>query len=133
MNSGALYGKWFVALGGINAVIAVGLGAAAAHVFKGHLMATNGAEIFQTALQFHLFHALGLIVVGLVALRYSRSTWFAWSGGLMLAGIFLFSVNLYLRCLIDFNVGHATVPLGGICFMLAWLIFTLGACQIQAG
>lgn len=100
------------------------LGAAAAHLPS----ASDGATqpVFQTALQFHQFHALGLLTVGLVAARFPSSRWFIGAGWLMVVGTLFFSGNIYLRILADFNDLHAITPYGGGAWILAWVMLAIG-------
>lgn len=88
-----------LAAGGLNAAFAVALGAGGAHALKAVLAANDSANNFALALQYHQFHALGLILLGLVADRLPASRYLAWAGYLMLAGIVLFSGGLYLLSL----------------------------------
>ena len=119
--------RWFLALGAINAALAVALGAAATHALRGILASNDPAGWFQTALHYQQFHALGLLVVGLAVARFPGCRWFAWAGWLLLAGIVLFSGNLYLRSIASIHDLHAVTPFGGGAFILGWLVFAVGA------
>jgi uncharacterized membrane protein YgdD (TMEM256/DUF423 family) len=111
-------------MGAFSAAASVMLGAAAAHLPG----ASDGAtqSVFHTALQFHQFHALGLLIVGLVAARFPSSRWFIGAGWLMVVGTLFFSGNIYLRILADFNDLHAITPYGGGAWILAWLLLAIG-------
>lgn len=117
----------FLVLGGLNAAVSVALGAAGTHALKAVLIANDPANWFALALQYHQFHALGLILVGIVADRIPVSRCLLWAGGLMLAGIVLFSGSLYLISLIGLHAVHAAIPFGGASFIVAWLLFAVGA------
>jgi uncharacterized membrane protein YgdD (TMEM256/DUF423 family) len=68
----------FVILGGLLAALAVGLGALGAHALKSQLTPEH-LVTFQTAVQYQMYHAIGLVLVGLLSLcRHSR--WFDFSG-----------------------------------------------------
>ncbi len=123
MNSHA---KWFLVLGGVNAAIAVALGAAGTHALKAQLALTDPAGWFAVALQYHQYHSLGLILVGLAAGRFGSSKWFAWAGWLMFLGILLFSGSLYLRSLAGVHALHAAIPFGGAALIVSWLLFAMG-------
>jgi uncharacterized membrane protein YgdD (TMEM256/DUF423 family) len=124
--------RWFLVLGGVNAALGVALAAAGAHALKTQLTGYE-AELFRTALEYHQYHALGLVLVGLAGTCWSPSVWFRWSGWLMLAGIVLFSGNLYLRSLAGFNALHAVTPFGGGAFILSWVLFAVGALRAPRG
>lgn len=112
--------------GGLNAAFAVALGAGGAHALKAVLAANDSANNFALALQYHQFHALGLILLGLVADRLPASRYLAWAGYLMLAGIALFSGGLYLFSLFGLRAIHMAIPFGGASFIAAWLLFAIG-------
>ena len=121
-----LHARWFLVLGGLNAAIAVSLGAAGTHALKAQLALNDPAGWFAVALQYHQYHALGLIVVGLVAGRFPPSKWFTCAGWLMFVGILLFSGNLYLRSLAGVHALHAAIPVGGATLIVSWLLFAIG-------
>jgi uncharacterized membrane protein YgdD (TMEM256/DUF423 family) len=52
-----------------------------------------------------------------------RSVWLKWSGGLMVAGIILFSGSLYVLSITSAHWLGAITPAGGIALILAWLLF----------
>ncbi len=114
----------FVALGALSGAASVALGAAGAHALAGLPEVT--ANWFRTALQYQQFHALGLVLVGLVAER-AGNRWVLAAGALMLVGTLLFSGNLYLRALADVHALHAVTPFGGGAFILGWLALAIGA------
>jgi uncharacterized membrane protein YgdD (TMEM256/DUF423 family) len=131
MNILSAHARWFLALGSVNAALAVALGAAATHGLKALLVANDPAGWFAVALQYHQLHALGLIVVGLAAARFPQSRCFAWCGWLLFAGIVLFSGNLYLRSLAGIHDLHAATPFGGASFIAGWLLFAVGALRLR--
>ena len=83
----------FVVLGGLLAALAVGLGAIGAHALKSQLTPEQLAT-YHTAVQYQMYHAIGLVLVGLLGLNH-RSRWFDGAGWAMLIGIVLFSGLLY--------------------------------------
>jgi uncharacterized membrane protein YgdD (TMEM256/DUF423 family) len=113
--------KIFLILGACNAFIAVLLGAFGAHALKTRLPADLMA-VFQTGNQYHFYHALGLLLVGLTAMHLSDSASLRAAGWLMLAGIGLFSGSLYLLAVTGVRWLGAITPLGGMAFLLAWLL-----------
>lgn len=114
--------KLFLILGGINAALVVMLGAFGVHGLKAKLTAEMLA-VYQTGVHYHLFHALGLLVVGLVATQIADSVWLKWSGWLMLAGIVLFSGSLYVLSVSGLRWLGMVTPFGGMAFILAWALF----------
>ncbi len=113
----------FLAIGAVAAALSVALGAAGAHRLAG--LPEHARSLFQTALQYHQLHALGLLATGLLADRFPGRL-IRLAGGLMIAGLLLFSGNLYLRSLADFHALHAVTPWGGGAFILGWLALAAG-------
>lgn len=116
--------KLFTSLGSINALIAVMLGAFGAHALKSRL-SPEMMEIFQTGVQYHFYHALGLLAVGIIAYHLPDSGWLKWSGWLMLAGIIIFSGSLYILSTTGIKWLGAITPIGGTAFIVAWILLTI--------
>lgn len=117
--------KLFIAIGCLNAMLAVILGAFGAHALKSRL-AENMLAIYQTGVQYHFYHALGLIVAGLLIIQLVPSLWFKSAGWLMLLGILLFSGSLYLLSITGLRWPGAITPLGGTAFIIAWGLLFIG-------
>lgn len=103
--------------GAINAALAVALGAFGAHGLK-HYVAESALQTWHTAAQYHFYHALGLILIGILTRDFSHA---ARPGYLMLAGIVLFCGSLYALVLSGVKILGAITPFGGLCFIVAWL------------
>ena len=104
--------KLFVSLGALAAALGVALGAFGAHALKARLSADMLA-VWQTAVQYHLWHALGLVAIGLLAQHLPASVPVRVAGWLMLAGIVLFSGSLYALALSGTRSLGAIAPFGG--------------------
>jgi len=113
--------KLFTLLGSINALLAVMIGAFGAHALKNRLT-SEMLEIFQTGVQYHFYHALGLIAVGLIAMHLPESSWVRWSGWVMLTGIIVFSGSLYILSVSGIRWLGAVTPIGGTAFILSWVL-----------
>ncbi|SFL96418.1 DUF423 domain-containing protein [Nitrosomonas communis] len=119
--------RTFLALGAINAFLCVLFGALGAHGLK-HTLTTDMLVIFQTGVQYHFYHALGLILVGLVLLiNLSQSRLLKLSGWLMFTGILLFSGTLYIMSVTGIRGLGIVAPFGGLSYMSAWLLFAYAA------
>lgn len=103
----------------------VALGAFAAHGLKARLSAEYLA-IFQTGVQFQLFHALALMGVALLALQAPGRLLTA-AGALFSLGVLLFSGSLYLLTLTGVGKLGMITPLGGMAFLTGWLCLALAA------
>ncbi len=118
--------KTFLMLGAINAFLCVAFGAFGAHGLKQRL-SVDMLAVYQTGVQYHFYHALGLIVVGLVLLHLPKSRPVVLSGWLMLTGIVLFSVSLYALSLTGIRGLGMITPFGGVAFLSAWALLAYGA------
>jgi uncharacterized membrane protein YgdD (TMEM256/DUF423 family) len=101
--------------------VAVALGAFGAHALKSRLEPDLLAT-WQTGVQYHAWHALGLFAIGLLMLHWPERSDLALAGWLMIAGIVLFSGSLYALALTGVRTLGAITPFGGIAFLAAWLV-----------
>ncbi len=114
----------FIFLGGLCALLGVAFGAFGAHALKNSL-STEALAIYRTAVDYQMWHALGLLAIGILNQQSPEINILRWSGWLMFSGIVLFSGSLYvLACTNTTWVGIIT-PIGGVCFLLAWLFLCL--------
>jgi uncharacterized membrane protein YgdD (TMEM256/DUF423 family) len=114
----------FVAIGAWAAMVGVALGAFGTHSLRGKISLEN-LEVWRTAVQYHLIHALALIGVGLAA-AHSDSKLLRTSGWMFLVGIVIFGGSLYALALTDLRYLGAITPLGGLCFLIGWATFAVG-------
>ena len=117
--------KVILALGAGFAAAAVLLGAFGAHALKSKL-AAEALGVYQTAVQYHFWHALGLLAVGLAALQLAGRPWLVAAACLLAGGIVLFSGSLYLLALSGQRWFGVVTPFGGAAFILGWIAFGVG-------
>lgn len=113
--------KLFVVLGSLNAFLAVALGAFGAHGLKSRVSA-DMLTVWQTGVQYHMFHALGLILLGLLIYLLPQVGQLRISGWLLFSGVVLFSGSLYAMVLSGVRALGMVTPIGGITFLLGWLL-----------
>ncbi|QWU17801.1 Uncharacterized membrane protein YgdD, TMEM256/DUF423 family [Paenibacillus sophorae] len=118
--------RTFIGLGALLAMLAVAIGAFGAHILKSSL-GESAMAVYETGVQYHMMHALGLLIVGIAAGQWGESSRLRWSGWLLLAGIVLFSGSLYALSISGIKVLGAITPLGGVCFIAGWLLLALEA------
>jgi uncharacterized membrane protein YgdD (TMEM256/DUF423 family) len=110
------------ATGAILMALGVMLGAFGAHGLRARLDAYS-MGVYEKAVFYHFVHALGLLIVSILpktgTLQPSAA---AWVCGLLLAGIALFSGSLYLLAVTGNRMLGAITPLGGVCFIAAWVL-----------
>ena len=121
--------KIFLLIGTILAGLAVALGAFGAHGLK-RLVDAETVGIYQTGVQYQMYHALALLALGILGDRISNQ-FLGYAGFLFIAGIVLFSGSLYLiASLKAMNkvvvpaVGIMT-PVGGLLFIVGWIMLLI--------
>lgn len=102
--------------------LAVAIGAFGAHALKERLD-DNGQKTYQTGVQYHLAHGLGLLLMGLFAPSAALSVTIQLAGWLLFAGIVLFSGSLYALSVTGIRKLGAITPIGGVAFLAGWVLF----------
>ena len=108
----------FLVAGCLLSLFAVAAGAFGAHGLEGSLSADRLAT-FETAARYQMYHALGLLALGLLAARWPTRAW-AGPGLLMLLGVLIFSGSLYALALSGVGVFGAIAPIGGTGLIASW-------------
>lgn len=111
---------------GLSGVV---LGALGSHALKTKLSVT-ALTAFQTGVQYQLLHAVVLLVLAIWYWQKPKKL-IASSGLFFILGILLFSGSIYCLTLINLGLGIVT-PIGGVFFMLGWLMLFISAFQCTA-
>ena len=101
--------------------LAVALGAFGAHALKSRLSG-EAAGVWQTAVQYHAWHALALFGLGLLMLHWPERLGLGFTAWMFVAGIVLFSGSLYALALTGVRGLGAVTPIGGIAFLVGWAV-----------
>lgn len=110
----------WLAVAAVNLALAVVTGAFGAHALRDRL-SVDAAGWWQTAVQYHFIHALGLLALGML-LRDARAPAGLGAAAVWLQlGIVLFSGSLYAMALGAPRLLGAVAPLGGTAFIIGWL------------
>jgi len=123
--------RYFIALAALNGLLVVALGAFGAHALKTRFDEYS-LNLYQTAVQYHFYHSLALLGVGLLSLWYPQSALLRSSGIAFALGILVFSGSLYALSFTGLRWLGAITPLGGIAFMLGWACLALAAWRLPA-
>jgi uncharacterized membrane protein YgdD (TMEM256/DUF423 family) len=115
-------------LAGALLALAVAFGAFGAHALRARLSPDMSA-VWQTAVQYHAWHALGLAIVGLFLQQRPAAAGMALAGWLFVAGVVLFSGSLYAMALTGMRSLGAVTPIGGAAFIAGWIVFAWAAWQ----
>lgn len=119
----------FFALGSFSAALGVMAGAFGAHGLRSRLDAEM-MEIFQTGVKYHLIHALGLLAVAWAVQRWGGPLPVT-AGWLLVAGTVIFSGSLYALSLTGLRALGAVTPLGGVAFIVGWVLLGIAALQAR--
>lgn len=120
--------KKFIVTGALHGFLAVALGAFGAHALK-DVVDEYGLSIWETAVQYQMFHATGLLVIGLLM----SSKLLGEVKQLKLAGIFFnlgivfFAGSLYVLAVSGIKVLGAITPIGGVLFLAGWVLIIVSA------
>ncbi|NBA88847.1 DUF423 domain-containing protein [Emticicia sp. CRIBPO] len=113
--------KLFLLSGAVLGFLGVGLGAFGAHALKSMLEASNRLETYETAVKYQFYHALFLILIGLLSKDFTAST-LKYSGYTTLAGVIIFSGSLYIICFTGIKAFGAVAPIGGTLLLAGWAL-----------
>ncbi len=111
--------KWMIT-GAVLMSFAVIIGAFGAHSLKEKITAEY-LTVFETGVKYHFYHALGMMIVSLSAFQFSTVSYHI-PCILFLAGIILFSGSLYVLSITGIKWLGAIAPIGGVSFILGWLL-----------
>jgi len=110
---------------GVSGFLAVFFGAFGSHVLKARL-GEKFFSVFQTANQYHFWHTLALLALAILMLSRPQK-FFKMSAAFFVAGLMLFSGNLYAYAISSERVFALLAPLGGVSLMLGWLFLIWGS------
>lgn len=112
----------WILVGGVSALLTVLIGAFATHGLEARLD-EKALGWIDTAIRYQMFHALGLIAVGVLGRDQIRNLDITVSGYAFTVGTLLFCGLLYAMALGAPRFFGAVVPIGGLAFILGWIFF----------
>ncbi|MET4563283.1 uncharacterized membrane protein YgdD (TMEM256/DUF423 family) [Lysinibacillus parviboronicapiens] len=120
--------KRFIVTGALHGFLAVAFGAFGAHALK-DILDDYGQGIWETAVQYQMFHATGLLVIGLLMSTklLGEIKKLNVAGMFFNLGIVFFSGSLYVLALSGIKVLGAITPIGGVLFLAGWVLIILTA------
>lgn len=115
--------KKFFLFGSILIALAVILGAFGAHGLEEILIENQRLDTYETAVKYHFYHALGLILIGTIAgyIKDNMNLVFYF----MIFGVLIFSGSLYTLSITNIKWLGAITPIGGLLFISAWILLAL--------
>lgn len=114
-----------LAIAGLLLALATIFGAFGVHALKAQL-SPDRLQVYETAVRYHFFHALGLLGIGLT-LRFIDVGPIRWAAVLVLVGIILFSGSLYALTFGAPRPFGIVTPFGGLTLIAGWISFAIGA------
>jgi uncharacterized membrane protein YgdD (TMEM256/DUF423 family) len=119
--------RWVLVAGAGFAMLAVMIGAFAAHGLK-QVLDTYSLGLFETASRYQMYHAIGLLIVAVIStIPQFSPRWLKFAAFAFILGIVLFSGSLYLLALSGIKWLGAITPLGGVAFLFGWLALIVAA------
>ncbi|WP_224996494.1 DUF423 domain-containing protein [Cesiribacter sp. SM1] len=116
--------NFFLQAGAVLAGLAVALGAFGAHGLRNMLLQTGRTANFETAAQYQMYHALAILLVGVLLIHYPHRQ-LVWAGWCFIVGIFFFSGSLYILSLSNVTKWGAVTPIGGVAFLAGWVLLLI--------
>ena len=113
--------KSLLIVGSVFAALSVLLGAFGAHGLKNRLSIEDLA-IFETAVRYQMYHALGILLMGLASIDLTEKL-VSTPAYFLILGIIVFSGSLFLLVFTNLRWFGAITPIGGLCLIIGWLLF----------
>lgn len=117
-------------MAGFFGVTGVAAGAFGAHAL-GASVTPERLAVWETAAEYHLIHAVVLLVLAMRTTGTGALERFAAVGFTL--GVLLFSFSLYALVLTDISRFAMITPVGGLFLMLSWLAISWHALSRKAG
>ncbi|MBM3415215.1 MAG: DUF423 domain-containing protein [Bacteroidetes bacterium] len=128
----------FLVTGALLSGIAVILGAFGAHGLQKITSEEKIVQGFQTAVQYQLWHSFALMLTGVLYSGAFSPRLLRWAAICFITGIFLFSGSLYLLGFLKIQespvvkIAGPVTPVGGLFFILGWLILVIALLKKKA-
>jgi len=118
----------------IICMLSVIFGAFGAHSLQ-NLVNERSISIFQTGVRYQFYHGLALLFCTIYYKNYQKQ-FINIAGILFIAGVLFFSGSLYLLSLknviqIPTQIVGPLTPIGGVLFIVGWIILLIGSIKIS--
>ncbi|MEO0457299.1 MAG: DUF423 domain-containing protein [Cyanobacteria bacterium P01_A01_bin.114] len=118
--------RLLIAIASILGALSVAGGAFGAHALKDRLT-EKALATFETGIRYQMYHALALLLVGLLMQQQPESSGLANVGWAFILGVVIFSGSLYGVSLSGVKILGAVAPIGGVAFIAGWLMLAWAA------
>ena len=116
----------YLRIGAILGALAVVVGAFGAHGLES-ILSGEMAEVFETGVKYHFYHALAILAVAAGSSALWRSRLCIWACRAWAFGILIFSGTLYALALTEIGWLGAITPIGGVALIAGWVLLALAA------
>ena len=117
--------KQIIIIGSCAALFAVLIGAFGAHTLNDLIASNDRLDAFSTASKYHFYHSFALLFLGLIAIHVEKNYLLLAKWGFTI-GIIIFSGSLYILAITNISWLGAITPIGGVCFIFAWVGVAMG-------
>lgn len=113
--------SWIGVLGAVYGALGVAMGAFGAHMLRDKVE-PRMLDVWNTATQYQLWHALAMVAVSLLLTRDGGdSTAVRVAGGAFALGVLIFSGSLFVLVLSGKTWLGAITPIGGTSLIVGWI------------
>tara|TARA_B100000902_G_scaffold67967_1_gene74099 strand:- start:8329 stop:8682 length:354 start_codon:yes stop_codon:yes gene_type:complete len=107
-----------IKFGVIFSILSIIIGAFGSHALNDII--GEKMEVFKTGIQYHMFHSLALIIVAIISKTLNIPMHHI--AYLFVLGIIFFSGSLYLLSIYKYSFIGIITPIGGLFFILGWVL-----------
>jgi len=119
--------KLWLIISAVSGFTAVAIGAFGAHGLREKL-STEMLEVYKTGVLYQLIHSVVLLALSLNTMIKAQLP-----SIFILLGIILFSFSLYIYSTSGISFFVMITPIGGVCFLIGWLLIIYEAIKIKSG
>jgi uncharacterized membrane protein YgdD (TMEM256/DUF423 family) len=122
----------FIVIAAVSGFLSVLVGAFAAHGLK-KFLTPEMIEVVKTGVQYQMYHALALLIIAMILIHKPATTGLKASGWAFILGSLMFSGSLYALALGAPHWLGPITPLGGLCFLVGWILLAIAGVRMKSG
>lgn len=122
--------RFYLVFAALSCLVSVAFGAFGAHALKA-MVSPDRLAVWHTGVLYQMTHSLGLFML-VSASAYLAPALQKWAARFLVAGIVIFSGSLYLLVITNTPALGAITPIGGVSFLVGWLLLALAVLKKQA-
>lgn len=118
--------RTFLLVGAALGFLGVAFGAFGAHALRARL-SPEMLGVFETGVRYQMYHVFAVLIVAVAIGNLGNARLLVAAGWLFTAGILVFSGSLYALALTGIRTLGAITPIGGLLFLLGWVVLIVFA------